>query len=356
MTQPLTKAVLLTGAAARISQEVAILDQLMNRKEPPVNGLPLTLSQDDTLLAGFSSGSLNLAAINACFSTGSSLGWDTYYKQTVLFPLRNKKVFKIDLSLSENMNHAFMEVFKTKLLPLDTSPLRETITEFVKRMHCEKVGDLPFYSYIPTFSLDKLDTYWACNQPDDQFYLDLIDTFMASTAIPFVFPSQEISSKDESKRNFPGGMFADGGTEGTFFNFENYLGKFIEQNGKLETMFVISPMREKAVKEIETVMAVLKKENRLSLDFNRLEQRIKNISMNGFLKFLNKLNDWNKTDPAKVNEIFVCIPVMPKNFCIMNFNDQKRQYAAVIKWFNEHPDQLAIPLQKFIDDHPVEMD
>ena len=56
MTQPLTKAVLLTGAAARISQEVALFDQLQAMKG-------LTVSQDDTLLAGFSSGSLNLAEI-----------------------------------------------------------------------------------------------------------------------------------------------------------------------------------------------------------------------------------------------------------------------------------------------------
>jgi hypothetical protein len=121
MTQPLTKAVLLTGAAARISQEVAILDQLMDWKEPPVNGLPLTLSQDDTLLAGFSSGSLNLAAINACFSTGSSLDWDTYYKQTVLFPLRNKDVYKINWPLQIPL--------------LSTDPLRITLTNFLTAMN-----------------------------------------------------------------------------------------------------------------------------------------------------------------------------------------------------------------------------
>ena len=62
MAQKLKTAVLLTGAAARISQEVAMLDQLRDKKG-------LVLSQDETLLTGFSSGSLNLAAINACFSS-----------------------------------------------------------------------------------------------------------------------------------------------------------------------------------------------------------------------------------------------------------------------------------------------
>ncbi len=63
MTQKLKTAVLLTGAAARISQEVAMLDKLMDPK-----GCGLKISQDDTLVAGFSSGSLNLAAINACLA------------------------------------------------------------------------------------------------------------------------------------------------------------------------------------------------------------------------------------------------------------------------------------------------
>jgi len=66
MTPKLTTAVLITGAAARISQEVAMFDKL---RDPKFRGdKALKVSQGDTLLAGFSSGSLNLAAINACFS------------------------------------------------------------------------------------------------------------------------------------------------------------------------------------------------------------------------------------------------------------------------------------------------
>jgi hypothetical protein len=352
MTQPLKTAILLTGAAARISQEVALFDQLQASEE-----IKLTVSQDDTLLAGFSSGSLNLAAINACFSTGSTLDWETYYKQTVLFPLRNKNVFKIDFSICEKIINWFKSGFKIKLLPLDTSPLRETITEFVNNMHCEKVGDLPFYSFIPTFSLTSpVNTLWASNQSDEQFYLNLTDMFMASTAIPVLFPSQEINCEDGQPRNFPDGMFADGGTGGTFANFDTYIGNYVRENGQLDTLYVISPMREKAVKEIEAVMSVLINKNMLNTDLDRLEAHLENFSMNAFLKFLNKLNDWRNNDLPIAKAIFVCIPEMAKNFFILNFNDQKRQYNAVKQWVNDNPAKLAIPLQHFLDTHPVEMD
>lgn len=51
--------IFLTGAAARISQEVAVLDILM------ADGLEI--NQDKTLLVGYSSGAMNLLALNGCF-------------------------------------------------------------------------------------------------------------------------------------------------------------------------------------------------------------------------------------------------------------------------------------------------
>ena len=189
MSQSLSKAVLLTGAAARISQEVALFDQLRGIKESSLKGLPLTVSQDDTLLTGFSSGSLNLAAINACFSNGCTLNWDSYYKQQVLFPLRNQDVYKI------------------KMFPWDTTPLCETITKFLNTMNCEKPEDLAFYSFILTFSWSELETIWVCSQNEEDFYLNLTDVFMASTAIPVLFPSQKIGFVDRQTSSFPGGQF-----------------------------------------------------------------------------------------------------------------------------------------------------
>ncbi|MCK9205481.1 MAG: hypothetical protein M0P66_00070 [Salinivirgaceae bacterium] len=329
-TPSLKTAVFLTGAAARISQEVALLDQLMAQKG-------LTLSQDQTLLAGFSSGSLNLAAINACFSKGSKLGWDKYYKQSVLFPLRNSQVYKV------------------KLLPFDTNPLRDTVTTFVKNMDCQWMGDLPFHSYILTFSWKEMETLWACSRDDNQKAINLVDMFMASTAIPVLFPSQEIHCQPGKTSNFPDGRFADGGTGGTFKQFEHYLGTYVAANGPFDKLYIISPMREKADKESRLMKAFLKAEHKGGIDFAKLDDHLGNISLNTFLKFCERLNNWSFNGKPMANEIYVSIPQMKRNFNILNFNRQQKQYETVGQWIKDHPEKLAIPIQEYLDEHKEEL-
>jgi hypothetical protein len=348
MNQPLSKAILLTGAAARISQEVAMFDLLRASKE-----IKLTVSQDDTLLAGFSSGSLNLAAINACFSTGSQLGWETYYKQQVLFPLRNKDVFKINLPLQIPL--------------LSTDPLRVTLTNFLTAMNCKEPKDLPFYSYILTCSLPSLrkrKTMWICSQNEDDYGLNLADVFMASTAIPIVFPSQRIHYFDNPSQLFPGYPFVDGGTLGTFDEFGNNLGEYVNQNQPFDTLYIISPMREKAEAEsiaiklfLEDIYSEISKEHKKLVRvedkmFAKIFEHLENISMNTFLKFLMALNNWRsaKNQPM-ANEIFVSIPSMAENFGILNFNKEQEQYQAVLDWGAAHTDKIAVPLQQYINDH-----
>ncbi len=328
MIQKLKTAVLLTGAAARISQEVAMLDKLMDPK-----GCGLKISQDDTLVAGFSSGSLNLAAINACFSNGSQLGWDTYYKQTVLFPLRNSDVYKV------------------KFLPFDTAPLRNTIQEFVDKMNCKYVGDLAFYAYILSFSYRKIKTLWACSQNPDDHYLDITDMFMASTAIPILFPWQEISSETGQPREFPEGHFADGGTGGTFKQFDGSIGEYVRQNGQFDNMYIISPMRERAGDEDKEILELVKGNGATGVDISGFLNHVKSLSMNTFLKFIKQLNDWKYNGMAMAQNIYISIPEMDNNFPMINFDLQKPQYDAVTAWIGANPDKLAIPIDEFLKIH-----
>lgn len=326
MTQKLKTAVLLTGAAARISQEVAMFDQLQRRKG-------LTVSPDDTLLAGFSSGSLNLAALNACFAKGSSLNWDTYYKQQVLFPLRNHDVYKI------------------KRLPFDTSPLRATISKFVKNMGCSKVGDLAFNSYIITCSVNEFTTLWANSQVEEQKFIDIVDAFMASTAIPVLFPSQEIHCLPGHDTDFPDGKYVDGGTKGTFDEFDKYIGEYVRQNEQFDNMYIISPMREKSEEEHKELISLASDNSVKDTLFSKLIEHLKNISMITFLKFLQKLQDWQYKGLPMAKNIYVCIPEMDKNFFILNFDNQKKQYDKVFSWVESNPDKLAIPLDQFLKEH-----
>lgn len=332
MAQKLKTALLLTGAAARISQEVALLDQLRAQKG-------LSISQDDTLIAGFSSGSLNLAAINACFSNGSTLDWDKYYKQTVLFPLKNSDVYKING------------------IPFDTTPLRNTIQKFNNTMNCKNVGDLPFHSYILTFSWRRAiemhePTLWACSRVDGQAYINLTDMFMSSTAIPVVFPWQEIHCESGHTMDFPKGHFADGGTHGTFDNFDAYLGNYVRENGVFDNMYIISPMREVVESEHEEIISIVKSNTTKADDIAKFMDHLKNISMNTFIDFLQKLNAWRYNGSAIAKNIYISIPEMASNFPIINFDMEEKQYNAVTDWVNQNPDKLAIPIDQFLKTHP----
>ena len=138
MGKKLTNAVMVTGAAARISQEVACIDKLIQQG--------LTLNEDSTMLAGFSSGSLNLLALNACFRNDNPISWEVDYKQNTLWTLTDEKVY--------TSNGVHIPLF-------DTAPLRATLNTFLGKMGASTFGDLPFDSYVLTFSGSKLRTEWA---------------------------------------------------------------------------------------------------------------------------------------------------------------------------------------------------
>jgi hypothetical protein len=333
MEQPIKTALFLTGAAARISQEVALIDKLISNK-----GLRIT--QNDTLLAGFSSGSLNLAALNAAFADPPSVDWNTFYKQEVLFKLTNTRVYK-----------AFPPDHKRFPL-LDSSPLRHTLNAFLKKMNVKIAGDLPFTSYILVFSLRRFSTVWADNRDEGNKYLDLSDLFMASAAIPVLFPSQTIGSGSSKKRNFPGGKFSDGGTSGTFKKFEKQLDDFISINGPLDTLYIISPMREKSPAEEKSLRDLILKTVPDQTDLSKIDDFITTVSLTGFHHFLKRLRDWNKAE-IKIKNCFVCIPVMDRNFFVLDFAIQKEQYDKVCRWIDANPGRLAVPLEHYLDEHKL---
>ncbi len=331
---------MLTGAAARISQEVALFDKL---REPRYQNL--TLSEDDTLLCGFSSGSLNLAAINACFRKKDPCSWDNYYKESVLFPLTSSQVFN---------------AFPILHLPIySTHPLRDTLEDFLRNTQMTYTRDLLFQSYILTMAdrtrdersdQKKWETLWACSRNPMQENLYLADLLMSSTAIPVAFPSQEIYGKPGSTTDFPTRKFYDGGTGGTFARFEDYLGSLILQNGPLDELYIISPMREKSEEEIHLEF------NHLfsgleALEIKQFKDFLSSISMKTFMKFLVALQQWGQQHFPMAKHCYVCIPEMESNFKILDFDNEKPQYQAVCKWVDQHPDRLAIPLDQFIKSH-----
>ena len=320
-------ALFLTGAAALISQEVAIVDKLIEKKG-------LEIAPDKTMLAGFSSGALNIGAINSCFRHENPLSWDDYFKEKILFNIKTSNVFK-----------------REKFIPVNTRPLKEMLSDFFGAGELHQMKDLSFESFILTFSYRRLTTLWGSNLFNQHQQINLIDLMMATAAIPFIFPDQTIHSSDDKKLKSLKGHFGDGGTGGSFKRFEYYLKKYQKQQGQLDKIFIISPMREISPEDFDELNKMVPSTNLFRMDikdFKVLRFFMEMISKNGFDNFLKRFHHWTKKHPI-ANEIYVCVPQMAKNFQLLNFNHQREQYNAVCKWADENIDELAIPLNEYVE-------
>ncbi len=328
MEHKLTTVVMLTGAAARISQEVALLDKLMEKKG-------LVIQQENTLLSGFSSGSLNILALNACFRANNPLSWDQDYKEDILWKLTNADVFS-----KEGKGH---------LSVYDTTPLRNTLNAFLDKMGLKYFGDFDFDAYVLTFSDRKLKTEWARSKGIDmQQNLIASDLFMASTAMPIVFPWQRIGTKTGGERNFPDGHFSDGGTAGQFKHYEDFIGQYVLENGPFKELHIISPMRGESATDLEQLHEAIQEKRDLKEIKLKLEDVASNISFDTFLKFLESLQSWQQQHGPIAENVYVNIPQMDKNFGILNFDTELEQYNATCEWIEQNPDQLAVPLDVFV--------
>lgn len=319
-------ALFLTGAAARISQEVAFIDKLQQ-----YHGLEIKPEQ--TILAGLSSGALNIAAINACFRNENPLSWDNYFKETVLFNIHSKQVFKYQ-----------------KFFPFDTSPLRKTISDFLTEAQMNSVKDFSFGTYVLVFSFLRFSTIWVSNLFNHYQKIDLLDLMMATTAIPILFPDQSIRNSHFQHNKFTRGRFIDGGAGGSFKRFEHYLKKYAKQNNQLDKIYIISPMREVTQSDYDELNKMIPSVDLIKMelkDIKLLKFFLEMISQNGFDTFIKRFYKW--TQKHKIaNEIFVCIPQMKSNYPILNFNKQREQYQAVCDWIDQNPDKMAIPLNEYV--------
>lgn len=109
-------------------------------------------------------------------------------------------------------------------------------------------------------------------------------------------------------------------------------------------------MREVTNEDYENLNQMLPAQDILKLnlkEFKLLKIFLEMISQNGFDTFIHRLFKWTKYRKI-ANEIYVCIPALEKNFPILNFIKQKEQYEAVCNWIDNHPNQLAVPLETYV--------
>ncbi len=128
-------AILITGAAARIPQEAALLEELYNRG----------LLNDVVFISGVSSGALNSVMLNGILS--GKMTWAEY--KSVLFGIENSDIF----------------IQEGKKLPVNTEPERRFITDIVEnKLGYHQIGDLPFMTGISITHLSDLNLKKTCVQ------------------------------------------------------------------------------------------------------------------------------------------------------------------------------------------------
>ncbi|MDD4645522.1 MAG: patatin-like phospholipase family protein, partial [Bacteroidales bacterium] len=207
-------ALVITGAAARIPQEAALLEQLYYMGE----------LKDVVFISGVSSGALNAVLLNAILE--GKYTWKRY--RNLMFSLNNQSIFY-------STDHTF---------PVNTGPFKKLLTSILHdTLGYYKMKDLPYTTSLSTVSLNIKSiadhTFRLCNRKintESDPELDLVEVLMASTAFPLAFPPATFTKSP----TLPSGKFIDGGTTSDYIPYRAVLEyeKFSRHN--INRMIIIS--------------------------------------------------------------------------------------------------------------------
>ena len=310
-------AVILTGAAARIPQEAALLEELDRR------GLLKNL----VFISGVSSGALNSVVLNGILS--GKMSWDDY--KTILFNLKNKNIFVQD----------------GRKLPVNTSPSRELYKSLVEdKLGYFKIGDLPITTGISFTHLKDLDlkktVYRMCSRKINQetdTTLNLVDIMMATSAFPIVFPPVRI----RNVKTIPDYEYVDGGIGEdhvpyhALLEFEKFRGAGVEK------VYVISRMSDSIPEFSEELKDIGINDKGL---FDKLGFSFDAVLYKGIVK---RLEAFANESPELVPRTYVWIPDLKANFMLFNFNNLKEQYTLTSQWAKTHdPEPMGDFLSKYL--------
>jgi uncharacterized protein (DUF2132 family) len=317
------RAIIFTGSGRTLSQETAIIDQLIKRNR-------LMPTPEDTFIAGFGSGALNAIAINACFRSENPCSWNNFYKALFVKNIKDEEVF-----------------LKVHPVNWNTHPLRKNLNSLLNVTGLQKLSDLPFNTSIATSLQYHSKTQWINSKSLKHAYINISDLLMATMAIPVLFPPQQINMLNDMPSFIPDGSYVEGATNGIGNKFKKHMKKILGANGPFDELYIISPARNNNNNNNNNN----KPAHNLSL--MNIEEKIEfndfmeNVSLNAFLKFLITLQNMNSKGKV-AREIYMCIPQPRTTPNILDFNMQTENYNLVYNWFENNPDELAIDLKKYI--------
>jgi predicted acylesterase/phospholipase RssA len=250
-------AIIMTGAAARIPQEAALLEELYNRG----------LMKNVVFISGVSSGALNSVALNGILS--GKMTWTEY--KDILFKLKNSDIF----------------IQEGKKLPVNTEPARKFITSVVEeKLGYYKIGDLPFMTEISFTHLSDMDlkktVYRMCSRKinkETDTTLSIVDILMASTSFPIAFPPVRI----RDVKTIPDVGYIDGGVGDDHIPFQALL-EFEKFRGVgVERVYFIS-RKSDSIPEVSEELRILGINDKGMLD--KLGISLDNILKRGIIKRL----------------------------------------------------------------------
>ena len=309
-------AVLITGAAARIPQEAALLERLYQKGE--LNKVEF--------IAGASSGALNAVMLNGILS--KKITWKQYERW--LNEITNDSIY----------------TNPDKRLPIDTHPLRNYLTRIVNdSLGYYKMKDLPIATAISITELNLINlpkknfrlSNRKINQESDPD-LDIVDVLMASTAFPVVFPEQKIPGA----ATLPDKSFADGGIGEDRVPYEGLIDFMKVNNQLVRKVFIISRKADMEPDINQELQEIGLRDRKI---FDKVGFSLDEMLQKGFIK---GLREYATRLPELADETYVYVPGFPEKFLLLNFNNLHEQYEVTRRWADKNnPVLIKTYLEKF---------
>jgi predicted acylesterase/phospholipase RssA len=307
-------AIIMTGAAARIPQEAALLEELYNRG----------IMKDVVFISGVSSGALNAVMLNGILS--GKLSWDEYKK--ILFGLKNSDIF-----IQE----------KGGKLPVNTEPARRLYKKIAEdKLGYHQIGDLPFMTEISFTNIKDLylkkKVYRMCSRKingETDTTLNLVDVMMASSAFPIAFPAVRI----KDVKTIPDVEYVDGGVGDDHIPYHALL-EFEKFRGiGVAKVYIIS-------RKSDSIPEVSEELKGLGIDdkgrFDKLGISLDNILKKGMIK---RLKAYAEDAPDLVSRTYVWMPDFKGSFLMFNFDNLREQYTRTLLWAKTND---PVPLGNFL--------
>ena len=309
-------ALVITGAAARIVQEAALLENLQNKG----------WLSNICFISGTSSGAINTVMLNGILE--NKFTWERYH--SILFNITNHDIY----------------IRNGRSLPVNNEPLQNLLETVVNdSLGYKSIGDLPFQSSISISAVDILPpfstTYRLCNlkiNNESNPAFNLVETLLASTAIPILFPAAHF----HESFGLPKSSYVDGGFSNDHIPFEAVL-QFEKFRGfGVDTLIIVS--RKSDTKQ-GIQHEVEKFGNSDSRTLDKLSYWIDNLAMNGFIRSMKEIQ---KDYPELAARTFVYIPDFEENFALLDFSEMKHQYDVTATWAKTHK---PVPLNQFLKEN-----